>query len=141
MIVVMSIIVGVITRVIAVRLLGKTYSVNEEVMANTIEVILGIWGTLLGFLISAESIFIAFNGSKLTEEFKKTGHFKTVFYVYTFTSIEIFIAMIAFLIVFIVRNFTYIMLKWLFFSIGATFTMTFFCIILLASLMATIFKS
>ena len=55
-------------------------TINMEIkdFYEILKVVIGVWATLLGFIITAASILITFNGSKLTEEIKNTGHFKTV---------------------------------------------------------------
>ena len=59
-----------------------------------VKVVVDIKGTILGFIISAVSILVAFNGSKLTEEIKQTGHFKTVLVVYLTTCFELLVSIV-----------------------------------------------
>ena len=52
---------------------------------DVVGTILGIWGTLFGFVITAISILIAFNGSKFTQELRDSGHYQTVMFLYIVT--------------------------------------------------------
>ena len=70
-------------------------------MKETIGTILGIWGTFFGFVITAVSILIAFNGSSFTEEIRESGHYQTVIYIYIVTCAIIFVAMLIFLPIYI----------------------------------------
>ena len=54
---------------------------------DVVGTILGIWGTLFGFVITAISILIAFNGSKFTQELRDSGHYQTVMFLYIVTCV------------------------------------------------------
>ncbi|MDB2020649.1 hypothetical protein PM027_21665 [[Clostridium] symbiosum] len=51
-------------------------NVTAESFFASLQVIIGVWATLLGFIITTVSILLTFTGSKLTEEIKATGHYK-----------------------------------------------------------------
>lgn len=73
----------------------KYFSVISAVsFFELVKVVIDLEGTMLGFIITAVSILVAFNGSSLTEEVKKTGHFKTVLLVYLVTCFELFISIV-----------------------------------------------
>lgn len=72
-------------------------------MQNVIGTILGIWGTLFGFVITAVSILIAFNGSKFTQEIRESGHYQTVMFLYIVTCVIIFAAILCFLPIYIIN--------------------------------------
>ena len=68
---------------------------------DVVGTILGIWGTLFGFVITAISILIAFNGSKFTQELRDSGHYQTVMFLYIVTCVIIFGAISCFLPIYI----------------------------------------
>ena len=73
-------------------------------MLDVSKVMIGLWGTVLGFIITAESILIAFDSGSITSEFKKTGHYMTVIFQYTQTSIKLLISVVVFVIVIVVNK-------------------------------------
>ena len=78
-------------------------SISKNDFTDLIEIIIGLEGTMLGFIITAVSILVAFNGSRLTEEVKQTGHFRTVLVVYLVTCFELFL-LIAFSVYMLISN-------------------------------------
>lgn len=72
----------------------KFFSLGKARFIEINKITLDLEGTLLGFIITVVSILVAFNGSKLTEEVKQTGHFKTVLFIYLITCAELFISII-----------------------------------------------
>lgn len=70
------------------------YNIKDVDIRGLAETTLGILATFLGFIITAESILIAFDGSKLTKEIKETGHFKTVLTIYSVTCIFLLVSML-----------------------------------------------
>ena len=79
---------GIIIGIMRVHFLGKS-QIDIPRMISVVTTILSLWGTSLGFIITAESILVAFDGSYLTKEIKASEHFKTVIYTYTLTCIEL----------------------------------------------------
>lgn len=71
---------------------GYITSICESAFFEIVKIVIDLEGTMLGFIITAVSILVAFNGSNLTEEVKKTGHFKTVLLVYLVTCFELFVS-------------------------------------------------
>lgn len=69
-------------------------SITETSFWEIVKVVIDLEGTMLGFIITVVSILVAFNGSRLTEEVKQTGHFKTVLLVYLVTCFELFMSII-----------------------------------------------
>lgn len=59
---------------------------------DDVKTMLGIWGTMLGFLITAVSILLALNDGKFLDMMKKTGHYKTVLLAYIVCCIHLFVA-------------------------------------------------
>ena len=69
------------------------------------KVMIGVWGTLLGFIITAESILIAFSNGSFTQEFKKTGHYMTVIFQYTQTSVKLLVYILVFVCIIVINAF------------------------------------
>ena len=57
----------------------------------------------IGFVITAVSILIAFNGSKFTQEIRESGHYQTVMFLYIVTCVIIFAAILCFLPIYIIN--------------------------------------
>ena len=55
----------------------------------------------LGFIITAESILVAFDGGTITGDFKKTGHYMTVIFHYTQTCIKLLSYIVTFICIII----------------------------------------
>lgn len=58
------------------------------------KLMLDIWGTLLGFLITAVSLFLTIGDEKYMNTLKSSGHFTTVLYSYVICCIHLFFAVI-----------------------------------------------
>lgn len=54
------------------------------------KLMLDIWGTLLGFLITAVSLFLTIGDGKYMNTLKSSGHFTTVLYSYVICCIHLF---------------------------------------------------
>ena len=76
-------------------------NVTAESFFASLQVIIGVWATLLGFIITTVSILLTFTGSKLTEEIKATGHYKTILFSYLLTCFELLIFLLLSLLVLI----------------------------------------
>lgn len=79
------------------HLLSIKYNVFEIQYSSVISTMLTMWITLIGFVITAVSILIAFDGSEYTREIRESGHYKTVMYMYLYTSLILFIAICVFI--------------------------------------------
>lgn len=94
------------------------FVINVENMIDVSKVMIGVWGTLLGFIITAESILVAFSNGTITSEFKKTGHYMTVIFQYTQTSIKLLFYIFIFIAVIVMNVFNMkIMFLFIFFSL------------------------
>ena len=87
-------------------LAAKEWRIDEKNMLEVSKIMIGLWGTVLGFIITAESILIAFDSGSITSEFKKTGHYMTVIFQYTQTSIKLLISILVFVIVIVINKFS-----------------------------------
>lgn len=54
--------------------------------------LLGVWSTLLGFMITAVSILLSIGGNEYIKAFRKTDHYHTVMYTQVITCLLLFIA-------------------------------------------------
>ena len=99
-----SILTGAFIALIICCVMKKTkFVIDTSNMIEVSKVMVGVWGTLLGFIITAESILVAFEKGTVTGEFKQTGHYMTVIFQYTQTSIKLLIYILAFVCI-MVRN-------------------------------------
>lgn len=57
-----------------------------------LKTILSIWGTLLGFLITAVSILLTLGNGKFLEMLKATGHYKTILLSYVACCLHLLVA-------------------------------------------------
>ena len=57
------------------------------------ETMVGIWGTLLGFMITAVSILLAFNDGNIIKKLKETGHYNTVLICYASCCLHLLVAL------------------------------------------------
>lgn len=96
----------IISKQICQTMIHKEFVIQSADMFNVVEVMIGVWGTLLGFIITAESVLIAFSNGTITNDFKRTGHYKTVIYQYTQTSIKLLLYIIIFVAFMIINIFT-----------------------------------
>ncbi len=130
-----TILIGYIASIISIQLLKNSgYIIEQAYIVDVVKTMIGIWGSLLGFIISAESILIAFNGGKLTEEIKKTGHFKTILFIYTMTCFELLLLLVLFIPVVIFNIFGFLWLQLLIMGFIISVEDLFLCLLFLALL-------
>ena len=58
------------------------YDVSNFEGIEVSKTLLGTWATLLGFIVTAESILITMGGKEYIEAFKESRHYKTVLLTY-----------------------------------------------------------
>ena len=104
---------------------------NEKITFRSLQVIIGVWATLLGFIITTVSILLTFTGSKLTEEIKATGHYKTILFSYLLTCFELLIFLLLSLLVLITGVYSGIMVKVLIAGVIISLTDIFICLFFL----------
>lgn len=114
--------------------------INANEFYDVLKMIVGVWATLLGFIITAASILITFNGSKLTEEIKDTGHFKTVLFVYMLTCIELLISLTFFIGVLCFKIFSPVIVCIFVASVAISIIDVLLCLVFLSFVIYTIFK-
>lgn len=126
--------------ILALICLEKFLSLGECRFIEINKITLDLEGTLLGFIITVVSILVAFNGSKLTEEVKQTGHFKTVLFIYLITCAELFISIIFSMCISITGVYD---VTWCMAYLVLVFTAAFYmilCLFFLSLIVYTIFK-
>lgn len=102
-----SLILGfILAEQVCQTMIAKEFVVDPENMTSVVGIMIGVWGTLLGFIITAESILIAFNSGTITNEFKQTRHYMTVICQYTQTSIKLLAYIIVFVAILVAGIFT-----------------------------------
>lgn len=125
-------VVSVIISLIVCFCMNKNnYVIDANNIIEVIKVLTGVWGTLLGFIITAESILIAFSSGTFTEEFKKTGHYRTVIFQYTQTSIKLLCWIFLFVIVCIIKRVSMKIMFALILALCLTFIDVLLCFIIL----------
>lgn len=115
-------------------------NVTAESYFASLQVIIGVWATLLGFIITTVSILLTFTGSKLTEEIKATGHYKTNLFSYLLTCFELLIFLLLSLLVLITGVYSGIMVKVLIAGVIISLTDIFICLFFLTLVIYTLFK-
>ena len=102
-----SIVIGVVCACIICEVYTvKNWKINTNNMLDISKMMIGLWGTVLGFIITAESILIAFDSGSITSEFKKTGHYVTVIFQYTQTSIKLLITILILVVISVIDKFS-----------------------------------
>lgn len=123
-----SVLLGfIISKQICQIMIDKEFVIQNASMFDVVEVMIGVWGTLLGFIITAESVLIAFSNGTITNDFKKTGHYTTVIYQYTQTSIKLLLYIVVFVAFMIINIFTMDVMFVFIFCITMTFVDTLAC--------------
>lgn len=103
---IVSIVIGVVCACIICEVYTvKNWKINTNNMLDISKMMIGLWGTVLGFIITAESILIAFDSGSITSEFKKTGHYVTVIFQYTQTSIKLLITILILVVISVIDKF------------------------------------
>lgn len=138
-IVVVPLLLGIILGLIRLKSIGKS-QIDISRMINVATTMLSLWGTSLGFVITAESILVAFDGSYLTKEIKKSAHFKTVIYTYTLTCIELLLMITIFSVAVIENYFSCVLIGVLIACLSIYVIDILLCLIFLGYLVASTCK-
>lgn len=100
--------------------------------------LLGVWATLLGFIITAASILLTMGGKEYIQAFKMSKHYSTVLYTYALSSFSLFGATIFGIVVVCLSKWNVLLFYLLLYFIMLTLLLLFFCI---AFLFFMIFKA
>lgn len=71
-----------------------TFIVPAEEGVDNLKTVLGIWGTLLGFMIAAVAIIITLGNDKFVDLLKDTGHYNTILFSYGLCCVHLFLAVV-----------------------------------------------
>lgn len=107
--IVLTVVVPLLVGLLISFILGYKKSIDNEYMLNVVSVITGIWGTILGFIITAESILIGFSGSKKIEELSHTRHYKLILYTYLITCCNLLLCLCIFIPIIVSKVFNTIL--------------------------------
>lgn len=93
--------------------------------------LLGVWATLLGFIITATSILVTMDGKEYMHAFRDSDHYSTVILTYGLASFDLLAATIFGITVIFVNTWTQVMFYLLVYFILSTLFLLFFCILFL----------
>lgn len=78
---------------VIVALLMHFPGMDNERWFNVLSVLIGVFGTILGFMVAVVSVLLAFNDGRMIMLIKKTGHYKTILLTYMICCFHLFIAL------------------------------------------------
>ncbi len=93
--------------------------------------LIGTWATLLGFILTAESILITMGGKEYIQAFKESKHYKTVLLTYFSASFVLLISTIFSIIVVCLNIWNALLFYILTYLMISSFLLLFFCILFL----------
>lgn len=98
----LPIICGIITFFVVNYFIAKnnTFIISAKEGIDDFKTVLGIWGTLLGFMIAAVAIIITLGNDRFVDLLKDTGHYNTILFSYGLCCVHLFFAVV-FALVFI----------------------------------------
>lgn len=95
LITVLPIAISVVAFIIIFYLCKKfKFEINSTDGLEDYKIMLSIWGTLLGFLITAVSILLTIGEGKFLDMLKDTGHYETILYSYVVCCVHLLAAVI-----------------------------------------------
>lgn len=104
--IILPIVIGAVIALLVGNSIKKTgYLIDCDYMIDVVTTVIGIWGTILGFIISAESILIGFNGSGRIQEISKTRHYRIILYTYLITCCNLLLCLVIFIPIIILNYF------------------------------------
>lgn len=113
------------------RLSHILYDINTFNGLEISKTLLGTWATLLGFIVTAESILITMNGKEYIQAFKNSDHYKTVLLTYFSTSVVLLIATIFSVAILCLNIWNALLFYILIYLIISSFLFLFFCVLFL----------
>lgn len=125
---VFPIIIGMIVQFLVKGIVQKT---ENENIREIIVCILGIWGSILGFIITVESIFVGFEGKNI-EVLRGTRVYKTMIFTFTLTCLELILCIAVFISALFLTNIGVFVRRALVCGVVVTFIEVFLCIVFLA---------
>lgn len=97
---------------------------------------LGVWATLLGFIITATSILVTMDGKEYICAFRGSNHYSTVILTYGLASFDLLAATIFGITVIFINTWSQVIFYWLVYFLLSTLLLLFFCILFLFLLIA-----
>jgi len=132
--------IGIAVSLISIILFAKVhYEIDTNRLTGNVNTVLGIWGSVLGFIITAESILVGFSGGQRTKEIMESRHYKTVLFTYTFTCLVLLISLIIFITISIIGTFNVCILGIFIACLVVTAIYIILCIFYLALMVITSF--
>jgi|GEM_PF-912330 len=116
------------------------YVIDCVVMIEIVKTMLGIWGTLLGFIITAVSILIGFNGNERTKDIMNSRHYKTILYTYMITCFTLLLCIAIFIPVVMINKFSLNLLYIFSSTLIITLIYVFLCLLYLTLIIVTALK-
>ena len=107
------------------------YNVYNFDGIDIIKTLLGMWGTLLGFIITATSIMVIMNGKEYIQAFRESKHYSTVLLTYCFSSFALLLSTIFGIIVICLNIWNEFLFYSLIYLIISTLLLLFFCVLFL----------
>nr|WP_288828509.1 hypothetical protein [uncultured Clostridium sp.] len=130
----------IVSYVLTQNIIPEDNTIQELNFIESVKMVIGMWSTLLGFIITAVSILVAFTGSRLTEEIKRTGHFKTVLYTYILTCFSLISAISIFVPVVVSKFYSELLYAIFIAALVVTLINVIMCIVFLSLVVYSIFK-
>ena len=106
----------------------NTYDFDGIEITKTL---LGIWATLLGFIITATSILITMGGKEYIQAFRESKHYSTVLLTYCFSSFAFLTSTIFGVVVVCINVWNEVLFYSLVYLIISTLLLLFFCVLFL----------
>ena len=78
---------------IIVALVMRFQGMASDRWFNVLSVLIGVFGTILGFMVAVVSVLLAFNDGRMITLIKKTGHYKTILLTYMVCCFHLFLAL------------------------------------------------
>lgn len=119
---------------------------DSKIKADSIRILsfvntmLGIWVTLLGFMITSLSILVGFKGSERTQIFMESKHYSTILYMYIITCIELFLCLIIYVPVVLIGKINLILYSILMGVLFITAIYILLCLLYLLLIIITVFQ-
>ena len=111
---------SIASRIILCKLSNMNYLIKSEVWLEITKVLLGVWGTLLGFIVTALSIILAIGNSPFLKLLNDSGHIKTIMWSYAITSLVLFAATAFGIYIICFNDFNSLLLRIMIFFIFST---------------------
>lgn len=135
-------ILGIIITIVSCFIIKKKeITIDSTKTLAFINLMLGIWATLLGFMITSLSIMVGFKGSERTQIFIESKHYSTILFTYTITCMELFLCLLIFLPVLLINKITIVLYSIMLGLLLITAIYMFLSLLYLLLLIITVFQN